>query len=191
MAKKISDELKKAIKDLPVVQKDKLLLRLVAKDSLLVEKLQHQLLESAADVEERREALASHIHAHFSSDNMGFWSHSPGLMMMDLRSFSGAVTRHVKITGDKYGEVQLLLLLVNIPFVYQQKILNNNLHRADKFAKYVVQKAQMIFKKLSALDPDYYLEFEQDVNKMLQHLQHYPPTATLMTTYGLPLIWEY
>lgn len=188
---KISDELKKAIKELPEREKDKLLLRLIAKDGMLVKKLNHQLLEDEVDMESKREELAEQMRKHFSAEGFGFWSHTPGLVMMEMRSFSGELTRHVKITKDKYGEVQLNLLLINMPFRTQSKTLYDNQHRADKFADYVCKKAQTIFKKLATLDRDYYLEFEKDVNEMLQHLQQYPPTARLMQTYGLPATWEY
>lgn len=191
MAVKISDELKRAIKKLPEPEKDKLLLRLIAKDALLVEKLNHQLLEDEVDVEERRDALASQIRERFSAESFAFWSHTPGLVMMEMRSLSGEITRHVKITRDKYGEIQLLLLLINMPFRAQRNILYGHQRRADKFADYVCKKAQTVFKKLNTLDRDYYLEFEQEVNEMLQHLQQYPPTASLMSAYDLPATWEY
>lgn len=188
---KVSDELKKAIKELPEKEKDKLLLRLIAKDKMLIEKLNHQLLEDEVDMESRREELAEQMRKHFNAEGFGFWSHTPGLVMMEMRSFSGEITRHVKITKDKYGEVQLNLLLINMPFRTQHKTLHNNQHRADKFADYVCKKAQAVFKKLKTLDRDYYLEFEKEVNEMLQHLQHYPPAARLMSPYGLPREWTY
>lgn len=192
MAKqKISDELKQAIRTLPMPEKDKLLLRLIAKDHLLVEKLHHQLLEDEADQKYRREALAEQIRNHFAAEGFGYWSHTPGLVMMEMRSFSGEISRHVKVTRDKYGEVQLNLVLVNATFTAQRHLLYNNQHRADKFADYVCKKAQAILKKLRTLDRDYYLDFEQDVNAMLQHLQQYPPTVPLMPAYDLPQHWEY
>ncbi len=191
MPARISDELKKAIKNLPEPEKDKLLLRLIAKDSMLVAKLNHQLLEDEVAAEAQREALAHQIREHFTSQHFGSWNHTPGLVMMEQRSFSGAINRHVKITKDKYGDIQLTLLLVNMPFRDQSKILYNNQHRADTYAPYVCKKAQDIFKKLNKLDRDYYVEFEKDVNEMLRHLHQYPPTRSLMAEYQLPKVWEY
>ena len=191
MATKISDELKKAIKNLPEPEKDKLLLRLIAKDRMLIAKLTHQLLEDEVDAEAQREVLSRQIQAHFTSENFGAWNHTPGLVMMEQRAFSGAITRHLKITKDKYGEIQLMLLLVNMPFRTQSKILYDNQHRADTYAPYVCKKAQDIFKKLNRIDRDYYVEFEKDVNEMLEHLHNYPPTRSMMTGYQLPLRWEF
>ena len=191
MATKISDELKKAIRMMPEPEKDKLLLRLVAKDALLVRKLQHQLLEDEVDMEAQREALAEQVRTYFASDAFVQWSYTPGLVMMELRNVSGTITRHVKVTKDKYGEVQLLLLLVNLPFRHQRPMLDKKIRRSDKFARYVVKKAQTALNKLSRLNQDYYIEFEKDVNEMLHHLSSYAPTAQLMEEYELPRQWEY
>ena len=191
MATKIPDDLKKAIRAMPEPEKDKLLLRLVAKDTMLVRKLQHQLLEDEIDMEAQRDALAEQVQNYFASDNFAHWNYTPGLVMMELRNFSGTITRHLKVTKDKYGEVQLLLLLVNLPFRHQRTILEKKIRRSEKFALYVCKKAQTVMKKLSSLNEDYYLEFEQDVNEMLGHLHGYAPTAQLTEEYDLPKRWEY
>ena len=191
MVTKIPDELKKAIRTMPEPEKDKLLLRLVAKDSMLVRQLQHRLLEDEVDMETQRDALVKQVQDHFTSDSFAQWSYTPGLVMMELRNLSGAITRHVKVTKDKYGEVQLLLLLVNLPFRHQRQILEKRIRRSEKFAVYVCKKAQIALKKLNSLNRDYYIEFEKDANEMLHHLGEYAPTAQLMNEYGLPKKWEY
>ena len=191
MATKISDELKKAIRAMPESEKDKLLLRLVAKDTMLVRKLHHQLLEDEVDAEQQRDELAEQVTTYFRSEGFSGWNYTPGLVMMELRNFSGATTRHVKVTKDKYGEVRLLLLLVNLPFRHQRTLLDRKAKRAEKFAVYVVKKAQTALKKLEKLNQDYYIEFEKDVNEMLGHLYDYPPTAPLAADHGLPKQWEY
>lgn len=191
MSKKIPDVLKSAILDMPVREKDTLLIRLIAKDPMLIRKLQHQLLEDEVDMEAQRDELIQSMLSVFSREDFHHWSYTPGLVMMILRDFSGAIGRHVKITKDKYGEVQLLILLVNLSFRKQADILYQNQHRADKFADYVSRKAQIALKKLERIDRDYYIEFDKDVNEMLAHLKAYPPTARLMREYGLPPSWEY
>ncbi len=191
MSKKIADELKAAILHMPVKEKDKLLIRLIAKEPMLIKKLQFELLEDEVDMEAKRNEIMEGAISVFSSEDFHYWSHTPGLVMMVLRDISGSISRHVKITKDKYGEVQLLVLLVNLPFRKQFAILNKNQQRADKFADYVCKKAQLALKKLEKLDRDYYLEFDKDVNEMLNYLHHYPPTAKLIETYFLPVSWDY
>lgn len=52
---KINDELKRAICQMPSTEKDKILLRLIAKDEMLIAKMQYQLLEDENDVVKRRD----------------------------------------------------------------------------------------------------------------------------------------
>lgn len=190
MAKKISDELKTAILEMPEKEKDKLLIRLVSKEPDLMAKLKHQLLEDEVDMEQRRDEILQQMEDTFSQEGFAFWTHTPGLVMMVMRDFSGDINKHVKITKDKYGEIALLTRLVNMPFRKQYAILDKNQHRADKFAAYACRKAQVVFNKLKRFNRDYYLDFEKEVNEMLDHLKNYPPSSGLMQEYGLPDQWE-
>jgi hypothetical protein len=134
MGKRISDELKTAITEMPEKEKDKLLIRLVAKEPVLMAKLKHQLLEDEVDMEQQRDKIMQQIVNTFSMEGFTIWNHTPGLVMMVMRDFSGDINHHVKVTKDKYGEIMLLTRLVNIPFREQHDILVENQHRADKFA---------------------------------------------------------
>ena len=175
---------------MPEKEKDKLLIRLVSKDHTLMAKLQHQLLEDEVEMEQRRDEIMQQMENTFSQDGFAFWTHTPGLVMMVMRDFSGDINEHVKITKDKYGEIALLTRLVNMPFREQYAILGENQHRADKFAAYACRKAQIVFNKLKRFNRDYYLDFEKEVNEMLEHLKKYPPSSRLMREYGLPQRWE-
>ncbi len=190
MPVKIDDKLKKAIVAMPEREKDKLLLRLVAKDAMLVKRLHHQLLEDEADMEIQREDLLKQIDAASRRFAAEGWNDTPGWLMMQMRDFSGSITSHVKITKDKLGEIELLLLLVNSAFRDNADMLYSKQDRADKFRHYVAKKAQMVLKKLKRVNRDYYIEFEEPVNQMLQYLKKYPPTARVMAEYELPGSWE-
>ncbi len=190
MGKRISDELKTAITEMPEKEKDKLLIRLVSKEPVLMAKLKHQLLEDEVDMEQQRDKIMQQIVNTFSMEGFTIWNHTPGLVMMVMRDFSGDINHHVKVTKDKYGEIMLLTRLVNIPFREQHDILVENQHRADKFAAYACRKAQIVFEKLKKFNRDYYLDFEKEVNEMLKHLQSFPPSAKLMGEYRLPKRWE-
>lgn len=65
MSQKISSELQRAILTMPEKEKDKLLLRLIAKDAMLIKKLHHQLLEDESDALQQREELIKNIKEHF------------------------------------------------------------------------------------------------------------------------------
>lgn len=165
MPKNIDKPLENAILELPQTEKDKLLLRLIAKDQILIEQLQVKLLEDDFDLKERKEDIKKRILA------VSKMTHStPGWMMMDMRDMSGLINHYIKVTRDKYGEVEMQLFLLLAFFENQPDFMNNYTSRADKLALYVAKRAETILKKLNALHDDYRIEFERDVNRMLNHV---------------------
>lgn len=167
MPKNIDKPLEKAILDLPQTEKDKLLLRLIAKDKILVEQMQVKLLEDDFDLRERKEDITKRIMA------VSKMTHStPGWMMMDMRDMSGIINHYFKVTRDKYGEVELQLFLLLAFFDNQQKFMQKYTSRADKLALYVAKRAETILKKLAALHTDYRIDFERDINRMLDNVHH-------------------
>ncbi len=83
---------------MPQKEKDKLLLRLITKDSTLTDKLFFELIEDSATIPERREAIMGRI-TRISK----IIQDSPGWILMDMRNLSGDITYHVKVTKDKVG----------------------------------------------------------------------------------------
>ncbi|GHB69069.1 hypothetical protein [Persicitalea jodogahamensis] len=169
----LPDSLKKAILQMPGKEKDKLLLRLINKDKNLVDRLHFELIEDGSTLPERREAIRSRI-----AKVAQMSQHSPGWIMMDMRSLSGDITHHVKITKDKYGEIELNIALLNDFFENHPKQLTNYTSRSDKCALYITKKTQTILKQLAKLDEDYYVDFAESVEKLLQYVhsmcsQHY------------------
>ena len=104
----IIPDLKQAITRLPEKEKDKLLLKLVAKDALLVERLEFELIEHGQTVDERRLTIRE-----FIDRTVRLKQDTAGWIMMDMRTISGYISRHLKVTKDKYGEVELGLYMLN------------------------------------------------------------------------------
>ncbi len=182
---KLSPELKEAILRMPAAEKDKLLLRLVAKDEKLCQKLEYELLEEGTSLEERRTDIRETV------DRLAVGYHySPGLLMMDMRSVNGMITAHVKTTKDKMGEISLTLYLLNRVYDEQMPHLATYSSRSDTLADYVAKRTQFILQKLEKLHPDYYIEFEEDVNKLLAHV-HTTAPATYAKELRLPRDWKY
>jgi hypothetical protein len=179
----LSNDLKRALVALPNAEKDKLLLRLVAKDQVLCEQLTYSLVEEST-VEERREQVRKLI-----EDCVKSWHYSPGEFMMDLRSVNARITYHVKITKDAYGEVDLTLLMLNRAFEEQFAFLEVYNGRSDTLSSYVAKRTQFVLQKLQKLDPDYYVEFEQQVNLLLQRVHGHAP-AVYARELHLPKKWE-
>ncbi|QJD78415.1 hypothetical protein [Spirosoma rhododendri] len=176
-------DLKKAIVRMPTTEKDKLLLRLVAKDATLTEKLQFELVENGQTIDERRDLIRDFIRrtANLHQDTAGW-------VMMDMRTVSGYITRHLKVTKDKYGEVELMLFMLNTFYDHHAHLLHKYNHRTEKAAQYIAKRTEMALKKVAKLDPDYHLEFADDINKLLSWV-HYAAPAHYARQLGLPKEW--
>ena len=122
----LPDPLKKSIVQMSPQEKDKLLLRLVAKDPLLVDRLHFELIEDSSTLPERREVIRERIMKIAQMSQ-----YSPGWIMMDMRSMSGDITHHVKITKDRYGEIELNLLMLNAFFEHHAEQLRHYTSRSD------------------------------------------------------------
>ncbi|MFN8345491.1 MAG: hypothetical protein U0X91_10830 [Spirosomataceae bacterium] len=161
----ISEVLKKAIVLMPGKEKDKLLLRLINKDSILIQRLEFELIEHGDTVQQRRDEIKQRI-ARVAARTHD----TPGWMMMDMRSFNGEITQHVKVTKDKYGEIELTLYLFLTFFEYQSAMLLIHNSRSDSCAEYIAKRVDSLVKKLNKFNPDYYVDFERDMQKLLDYV---------------------
>ena len=182
---KIPKELEKAILSLPIKDKDKLLMKLVAKSELLIQQLNFQLLEDESDLKEKREKIKSSI---LRVSKM--YHDTAGWMMMDMRDLNGRITNHVKVTKDKYGEVELTLYLLNTFFDNQLAHLEHYSGKTDTISLYMVRRTEFILNKLPKLHEDYYVEFEREINKLLERVHTYCP-AYYARQLNLPKTWKY
>ncbi|MBF9254209.1 hypothetical protein I2I11_12965 [Pontibacter sp. 172403-2] len=158
-------EFKTAISRLPGAEKDKLLFRLLKKDPDLCNRLQFELVEQGDTLQQRREAVEQEINKLASYD-----LYSPGYLMMDMRSLNSLITRHVKYTKDKEGEIQLTLLLLRLTLQTHLDFIVAHLYRADTLQDYLVKRMQFVLHKLAKLHEDLYVEYEADANYVLQQL---------------------
>lgn len=161
----LSPELKKAISDLPSREKDKLLFRLLPKENALVAKLEYELLEAGDNVAERRNDLAREITSALQRSAANFYS--PGYILLDLRAWSGEITRHVKTTKDKYGEVKLNFLLLNEGIGNLTEQINaNSAGRARTLNEYVVKRTLKLFSLMRDLHADHRLDFREEMKTL-------------------------
>jgi len=179
---KLSDELKEAITLLSAKEKDKLLFRLIAKDAVLIEQLKFKLLEKGSTKEERREE----IYLMISTDFDKYQYYSPGYLLLVLRSLSGDINRHLKTTKDKYGEVQLNLLMLNKSLsLFGDKIRKAHPHRSRTFNSYVVKRTMKLVGLVRKMHEDYLLDFQEDIEKLGQHIDEQPSMKILAEALGL------
>lgn len=158
----LPEQLKKAIIQMPVKEKDKLLLRLITKDKTLSDRLHFELIEDSATIAERREELMGRI-VRTSKYNQN----TPGWVLMDMRALSGDIAYHVKVTKDKIGGIELNIFLLNTFLESYSDVLRTYSSRADTCALYIAKKAQVILNGLGKLNEDYRTDYIKDTNRML------------------------
>lgn len=187
---KLDNELKSAIARMPAAEKDKLLLRLVAKDKKLVNRLIFELLEDGSTRDMRADALRISIAQGLDQSSKHSYM-TPGYLLLELRHWNARIAEHVHATKDKLGEVTLTLFLLAEAFrVFNEMLKEFPAARSATFAPYVVKRASAILKKAEKLHEDYFVEFRRDAQELLEHLWGFPPTAHLAKAYGLQRYWE-
>ncbi|MFD2935976.1 hypothetical protein [Spirosoma flavum] len=179
----LDSDLKKAIVRMPGVEKDKLLLRLITKDAVLTERLQFELVEEKKTIDERRLLIRE-----FIDRTSNLHADTPGWLMMDMRTVSGYISRHLKVTKDKYGEVELMLYMLNTFYDHNAHLLKKYNSRSDKAAEYIAKRTDQVLKKTNKLDPDYHIEFAEEINKLLQWVHQTAP-AHYARQLSLPKEW--
>ncbi len=155
------------VRQLPEREKDKLLLRLIAKDALLLEQLSFLHLEHGETTEERVDELREYFGERVGDVS---WDLSPGELMMQIRYCSGYLTRHVRVTKNKLGEVQLMVELLHLALDTHLPRMRKRYHNPSRWAKlapYVVKRIPTLLKKAEKLHPDLWVEFEAQLNDML------------------------
>lgn len=186
---KLSPEFKAALVRMPASEKDKLLLRLVAKDAALIDKLTYQLLEGGDDPSERREALRRQIGAALVKDHKDYYT--PGYLLLDLRHWNARITEHVKATGDKLADVELRLWMLNQAVALHRSMLTSfSPRRSRTLAPYLVQRTVYVLKKLEQLHEDYHLEVREPLASWLAFIHRFKPTADSAREAGIPKQWE-
>ena len=155
---------------MPQKEKDKLLLRLIGKDDNLVQRLEFELIEMGDTVQIRRDDIKRRI---LKSAQMTH--NTPGWMMMDMRSLSGDISQHLKITKDKYGEIELTIYLLLTFFEQQSSLLLIHNSKSDSCAEYIAKRTDSVLKKLAKFNPDYYVDFERDMQQLLNYVHSLCP----------------
>lgn len=161
----LSDELKKAISHLTSKEKDKYLFRLIAKDPILMEQLEFQLLEDRSTVEERREKLHNSIQKNIKQVSSG--RGRIRALISEVRSQSAHITRHLRVTGDKYGEIELNLLLIHEALlVVNGQYLHSNPRDQIKLYEYLINRIFKLSNLVDKIHMDYRLDFAEKLQEL-------------------------
>ncbi len=181
------DDFKKALKNLPEPEKDKLLLRLLKKDLTLANRLYFELMEDA-DVDDRRTRMEARVNEMVQQATDTY--HSPGYLMMDLRYLSGEISEHVRVTRDKYGEVHLNLRMLALALSDNAERLGiATSGRLDKFCVYVVAKVFNMLVLMQKLHPDLHTDFSSDLQTIGERMGAHDFMTRTAMHHGLDVNW--
>lgn len=186
---KLSDELKSAIVQMPSTEKNKLLLRLIAKDEKLVKQLTFRLLEFGETLDKRVDAIRRLINSEMTRSGAdGF---TPGYLLMEMRYLNARITDHVRTTKDKLGEVTLTVLYLHQAFRRHLPMLKSfSSSRTRTFTKYVINRLKTLLPKASKLHEDYYIEFGEQLQEVLDYVYNFEPTARVAKEVGILREWR-
>ncbi|SOE22275.1 hypothetical protein SAMN06298216_2721 [Spirosomataceae bacterium TFI 002] len=165
MPKNISKELEGAILALPLKEQNRLLLRLIAKNDILIEQLHYKLLETPEDLPYRKGNIKEDI-----DEKLKYSFRYPTEMLWEIKRLNSSITRYRRVTTDKYGEVELGLYLIGAVLSSNINFLEILSSRTEKLSLYLVKRMIMILKNLSKLDREYYIDFEKDVSYILDEM---------------------
>jgi hypothetical protein len=182
MAKLIEKDLEEAIVALPSKEKNKLLIRLINKDRILVEQLHFKLLEHAEiDLKLREDAVANEI------DKIKKYASLKSKELLALeRAYFSQINHHKRITSDKLGEIRLgIRLILRLTGIYTAVFNKPDLKHNYKLNEFNIKKILLLIKNLKSIHEDYRIEFVDDINKIL-YFFYDGIHASLASALGLP-----
>ncbi len=186
---KLSNELKAAISHLSDKEKNKLLNRLIAKDAILVEQLTYELLEDGNSMEERNRDVLRFLEENIPPKEYRYLS--PDYLLMYLRSCNPRITRHVRVTKDKLGAVSLTVAMLRIALERHLEMFKQYPpRRSEKITKYIMARLIQVFKKMGKLHEDLYIEFSDDLQKVLDYVYDFEVTAIAAEGAAIPRRWD-
>lgn len=180
-------EFKEAISELPSIEKDRLILRLLKKDIALANRLLFELV-SDATVEEEREKTEERLNQLISRVSKNFYT--PDYLNVEIRSMSGVINEHVFTTKDKSGEISLNLYIIKeILSRNKQKLNSFNFQKSRKFYIGIIARIFKILILIKKLHEDYFLEFKDDLEKIGNLILENPNLQKTAIENGLDIHW--
>lgn len=170
MLKKLEADLKEAILDLPIKEKEKLLIRLIRKDKTLINQLHFQLLEDESDLEDRRKTTLKNIDAAIKQIMSAHQNryYNPRKLLLDLRTISGYVNSHFLITKDKIGEIELRLHILLEIFENVPDFFKHDDYHHEKLLKYTAGRIKNAFTSYNKLHEDIQYDYQDKMEAALQ-----------------------
>lgn len=178
-------ELKLEIKSLPEKEKDKLLLRLIAKDKVLTEHLHFKLLENEHDLVQRQEQLLYRIDEEIAGLKADKKPNSKDTLLR-MRKLNGSINHHFKVTKDLNSEMELRIHLLNhIPIEFNESIFSSFYKFNEKLNVYFVKTTISILNKYNKMHEDLQFDLKASLNALLSKIYKYK-TMAVAKEFNLP-----
>ena len=176
--------LKLEIRSLPEKEKDKLLLRLIAKDKVLTEHLHFKLLENEQDLILRQEQLLINIDKEIADLTSRKLNSKETLVK--LRKLNGSINHHFKVTKDLNTEVELRIHLLNqIPISFDESVFSSLYKFNEKLSVYFVKTTVSVLNKYNKMHEDLQFDLKASLNILLNKI-YSNKTAAIAKTLDLP-----
>lgn len=178
-------ELKVEILGLPPKEKDKLLLRLVAKDKVLTEHLHFLLLEDESNLRDRVETIKDQI-----LQTMQSLSSSKNLnakeVLTNLRKLTKEVNHNFRVTKAIFEDVDLrIFLFIHTPIEFKLNVFSSSKNHDQMFAIYFVKSTLITLRKFYKLHQDLQFDLQDNMSKLLDKI-HKGKTKGIANDLGLP-----
>ncbi|NQD71484.1 hypothetical protein HP439_12195 [Sphingobacterium shayense] len=165
-------DLKEAVLKLSQKEKDKLLVRLVGKDKMLMKQLHYQLLEGEENLNERIEILKStlcDLFRNMQKENKTSRSYNfEKNLTANIRRANGLVNEHEKITKDKFSDVECRLLVLNEVFeLYPNLFSPTSYYSSPKLLTYIQTRVRSVVTKYEKLHEDFQFDLRSQFQNMI------------------------
>lgn len=171
-------ELKTAVLQLSQKEKDKLLVRLVGKDKMLLKQLHYELLEDESDLADRIEVLKNKLFELFEkmqAEHKTVRNHRfDKYIGTNIRHANGLVNEHEKITKDKLSDVECRLIILNelfqrFPSLFDQ----SSYYNAPQLITYIQNRIKAVVTKYEKLHEDIQFDLREPFQSMFDFaLEH-------------------
>lgn len=172
---KLSDhkDLKEAILSLTEKEKDKLLLRLVAKDKILTEQLHFQLLEDESDLQQRVALIEGKI-AYFADFLLRFDRNDAEDISYYIRTILFDINHFYKVTKSDYNDIALRISLFHLVANHIHHIKDIHSIKYHKLTVYFCKSITTLLTKFKKLHEDIQFDFRKDFEFILEQLLNSP-----------------
>lgn len=173
-------ELKIEILALPLKEKDKLLLRLVARDRVLTEHLHFLLLEDKESLSNRVATLKEEMVR--AAKNLT----TPKEVLINLRKSIKSINHFLKVTKANFEEVELRVFLLNhTETEFKRQSFSSTKNYEQLFSIFYIKSIRTTLNKFEKLHEDLQFDLREDLNKLLDKA-YTKNTATIAVDLELP-----